>query len=87
MLPRNRLDPTFLGGPGLGVKFTLAEKLLLSKIHAKLGLDRCLHGMGSGAAPLSIETIEFLKSIGVIYFQLNQSFDPFLFIFWEIFEA
>eukprot|EP00088_Acartia_fossae_P070043 TRINITY_DN9282_c0_g3_i1.p1 TRINITY_DN9282_c0_g3~~TRINITY_DN9282_c0_g3_i1.p1 ORF type:complete len:722 (-),score=191.14 TRINITY_DN9282_c0_g3_i1:615-2780(-) len=63
-------DSILSGGPGLGVKFTLAEKLLLSKIHAKLGLDRCLHGMGSGAAPLAIETIDFLKSIGIIVSEL-----------------
>ena len=28
------------GGPGLGLKYSLAEKLVLNKVHTKLGLDR-----------------------------------------------
>ena len=55
---------------GLGLKYSLAEKLLLGKIHSKLGLDRCLSGMYSGAAPLNPETIEFLKSLGIVVSEL-----------------
>lgn len=59
-------DDVLSGGTGGGFQFNLAEKLLLKKIHAKLGLDRCPHGMYSGAAPLSLETMEFMKSLGLI---------------------
>lgn len=58
------------GGSGMGYKYALVEKLLLGKIHAKLGLDNCLNGMYSGAAPLSAETIEFLKSLGLVVSEL-----------------
>jgi len=58
------------GGAGLGLKYSLAEKLLLGKIHSRLGLERCLSGMYSGAAPLNQETIEFMKSLGIVVSEL-----------------
>jgi len=63
-------DSILAGGPGVGYKYALAEKLLLGKIHDKLGLDRCLNAMYSGAAPLSLETIDFLKSLGIVVSEL-----------------
>merc|ERR1712032_1530417 len=42
------------------------EKLLLKKIWQKLGLDRCTGGLYSGAAPLSPDTMEFFKKIGLV---------------------
>ena len=68
----------------------LAEKLLLSKIHAKLGLDRCrhhfsfflancprcTHGLYSGAAPLSHDTMAFMRSIGLVIGEVGATFLP-----------
>jgi len=54
------------GGAGKGLQYRIAEKLLLKKIWEKLGLDRCTHGLYSGAAPLSRDTIEFFKGIGLV---------------------
>jgi len=59
-------DAVLSGGKGGGVQFNLANKILLQKIHAKLGLDRAPNGLYSGAAPLSLETMQFMKSIGLI---------------------
>jgi len=58
------------GGTGIGLKYSLANKLVLSNIHSKLGLENCLNGLYSGAAPLSADTIEFLKSLGIIVSEL-----------------
>jgi len=44
----------------------MAEKALLQKVHEKLGLDRCTNGLYSGAAPLSQETWQFMKSLGLV---------------------
>lgn len=63
-------DSILAGGPGVGYKYAIAHKLLLGKIHSKLGLERCLNGMYSGAAPLSLETIDFLKSLGIVVSEL-----------------
>ena len=54
------------GGQGSGLQYRMAEKLLLRKIWEKLGLDRCTHGLYSGAAPLSPDTMEFMKSVGLV---------------------
>ena len=35
-------------------------------MHSKLGLDRCTHGLYSGAAPLSHDTMAFMKSLGLV---------------------
>jgi len=79
-------DSILAGGKGGGLKYKLAEKLLLNKIHAKLGLDRCTHGLYSGAAPLSLETMHFMKSVGLVISEIygmtenpnnnNNFFDP-----------
>lgn len=62
----DHFDSILAGGNGLGIKYSIAEKLVISKIHAKLGLDRCLGGLYSGAAPISTDTMQFLKSIGLV---------------------
>ena len=54
------------GGAGKGLQYKLAEKLLLRKVWEKLGLDRCTHGLYSGAAPISKDTMEFFKGIGLV---------------------
>jgi len=59
-------DSLLAGGRGSPVKYGLAEKLILGKIHAKLGLDNCVGGVYSGAAPLSMESIQFMKTIGLV---------------------
>ncbi|MBW2718302.1 MAG: AMP-binding protein, partial [Deltaproteobacteria bacterium] len=43
----------------------LANKLVISKIKAAIGLDE-LVGAGSGAAPASLSTLEFFASIGLV---------------------
>ena len=43
----------------------LANKLVISKIKAAIGLDE-LVGAGSGAAPASFSTLEFFASIGIV---------------------
>src|SRR5215212_583951 len=45
-------------------QFDTADKLVLSKVRAKIGLDR-LEACNVGAAPTPPETIEFFHSIGV----------------------
>ena len=40
--------------------------MMIRKIWEKLGLDRCTGGLYSGAAPLSHESMEFFKSIGLV---------------------
>jgi len=59
-------DSILAGGAGHPLKYAVANRLVLSKIHARLGLERCLGGLYSGAAPLSPDTLTFLKSIGII---------------------
>jgi len=53
--------------PGLGLKLqhALAEKLVLSKLRAKLGLDRCRF-LVSGGAPLAAEIAEFFHGVGLL---------------------
>lgn len=51
--------------PGLlGLKFKLADKLVLSKVKAALGFDRCL-ALLSGSAPLNAEVHEFFLAMGL----------------------
>jgi long-chain acyl-CoA synthetase len=52
------------GNPG-GVGHWLADKLVLSKLRARLGLDRCRF-LISGGAPLSAEIAEFFHAAGLL---------------------
>jgi long-chain acyl-CoA synthetase len=52
-------------GFGLGLQHGIAEKLVLSKLRAKLGLDRCRF-LVSGGAPLAAEIAEFFHSVGLL---------------------
>jgi long-chain acyl-CoA synthetase len=53
--------------PGLGLKLqhALADKLVHSKLRAKLGLDRCRF-LVSGGAPLAAEIAEFFHGVGLL---------------------
>ncbi len=48
----------------LRAKYAVADKLVLSKIHKALGLDRC-RVLVSGAAPIPSATLDFLASVGI----------------------
>lgn len=50
---------------GLGLKFKVADKLVLSKIRAKLGMDR-VHVLLSGSAPLPREVASFFAGAGLV---------------------
>jgi len=59
------------GGPGNSLEFRLVQKLLLSKVHQKLGLDRAANGgLYSGAAPLSIQTFQYFQSLDLPIMEL-----------------
>ena len=49
----------------LGLKFGVADKLVLSKIRAKLGMDR-MHVLLSGSAALPREVAEFFAGAGLV---------------------
>ena len=55
------------GGAGNSFEFRLVQKLILSKVHQRMGLDRAAHpshgGLYSGAAPLSIQTFQYFQSL------------------------
>jgi long-chain acyl-CoA synthetase len=53
------------GRPGLGWQHRLADKLVFSKLRAKLGLDRCRF-LISGGAPLAAEIAEFFHAVGLL---------------------
>eukprot|EP00927_Polykrikos_kofoidii_P053339 TRINITY_DN4773_c0_g1_i4.p1 TRINITY_DN4773_c0_g1~~TRINITY_DN4773_c0_g1_i4.p1 ORF type:complete len:778 (+),score=97.53 TRINITY_DN4773_c0_g1_i4:203-2335(+) len=58
-----------LGGDGsYPFGYTLADKLVLSKIKANLGLDECIFGF-TGAAPIRVDTLEYFGSLGL---QINE---------------
>jgi len=58
-----------LGGNGVvPFGFNTAEKLLLSKVKALLGLDQCMVGY-TGAAPIKLETLEFFGALNI---QINE---------------
>jgi long-chain acyl-CoA synthetase len=52
-------------GPWLGLQHALADKLVFSKLRAKLGLDRCRF-LISGGAPLAAEIAAFFHSVGLL---------------------
>jgi len=58
-------DDMLSGGKGNPLEYALAKKLVLNKIHEKLGLERCT-GVYCGAAPLNSDTINYLKSVGIL---------------------
>ena len=60
-LQRGSRDYPFL----LNLQYKLADKLVLSKIRARLGLDRCIF-MLSGSAPLPSEIHEFFAAAGIV---------------------
>ncbi len=53
--------------PGAGLRFShgLADRLVLSKLRRKLGLDRCRF-LFSGGAPLAAEIGTFFHSVGIV---------------------
>ena len=69
------LDSLLVGGKGSPLRYRLAERLILKKIQARLGLDNCVGGVYSGAAPLSMETIQFMKTIGLV---VNEIYGEYL---------
>jgi long-chain acyl-CoA synthetase len=52
-------------GPWLGLKNAIADRLVFSKLRAKLGLDRCRF-LISGGAPLAAEIAEFFHAVGLL---------------------
>ncbi|MEQ1565654.1 MAG: AMP-binding protein [Myxococcota bacterium] len=50
---------------GLGLQFRLADRLVLSKLRARLGFDR-VGVLLSGSAPLGLEVHEFFLSMGLM---------------------
>ncbi len=53
----------------LDVQFKAADKVVFSKIHTALGLDRCRLFV-SGAAPIPASSLEFFSSIGITVTEL-----------------
>ncbi|HET9138086.1 long-chain fatty acid--CoA ligase [Actinophytocola sp.] len=53
----------------LGVQHRIADKLVLSKLRAKLGLDRA-RICASGAAPISPETLEYFWGLGIPVYEV-----------------
>ncbi len=57
------------GGRGKPLFYGLANKLVFSKVRAKLGLDRCKVQITS-AAPISRDTLEFFLSLGIPIYEV-----------------
>eukprot|EP00092_Neocalanus_flemingeri_P008766 GFUD01009439.1.p1 GENE.GFUD01009439.1~~GFUD01009439.1.p1 ORF type:complete len:716 (+),score=170.32 GFUD01009439.1:61-2208(+) len=62
------------GKPGNSLKYRVARKLILTRIHAALGLDRAAHpqlgGFYSSAAPLSTQTFQYFQSLDMPIMEL-----------------
>jgi len=62
------------GKPGYSMQYRIAQKLILSRIHAALGLDRAAHpvlgGFYSSAAPLSTQTFQYFQSLDMPIMEL-----------------
>jgi long-chain acyl-CoA synthetase len=53
----------------LAVQYSIADKLVLGKIKAALGLDR-VRFAAVGAAPISVEVLEFMASLDVVIWEI-----------------
>jgi len=62
------------GVQGESLRYRLARRLILSRVHAALGLDRAAHpthgGFYSSAAPLSVQTFEYFQSLDMPILEL-----------------
>ena len=62
------------GVAGESLKYRLARRLILSRVHAALGLDRAadpqLGGFYSSAAPLSVQTFQYFQSLDMPIMEL-----------------
>ena len=56
------------GQPYSSLARTLARKLVISKIHAGLGLDELVLAV-TGAAPISRGTLDFFASVGIVIYE------------------
>lgn len=56
-------------GERVGIGAMLADRLVLGKVRAKLGLHRVRHA-ASAAAPISLGTLEFFLSLGIPIFEI-----------------
>ncbi|RHY02225.1 hypothetical protein DYB25_006211 [Aphanomyces astaci] len=56
-------------GGGTPCGYTIAQRLILSKVRAALGFDRC-QGMLSAAAPISLETVNFFAALDIPLYEL-----------------
>ncbi len=56
-------------GAAVGFAAAIADRLVLGKVRAKLGLHRVRHA-ASAAAPISLGTLEFFLSLGVPIFEI-----------------
>ncbi len=56
-------------GEPVGLAARIADRLVLGKVRAKLGLHRVRHA-ASAAAPISLGTLEFFLSLGVPIFEI-----------------
>ncbi|MEM7586610.1 MAG: long-chain fatty acid--CoA ligase [Acidobacteriota bacterium] len=63
-----RLDGLRVSGL-LAIQFSLAQKLVLSKVRSKLGMDRA-QLCSSGAAPIRRDVLEFFASLGVVIYEV-----------------
>lgn len=56
-------------GKSRGLSYKIADKLVFSKVKAKLGLDRCRFQI-TAAAPISKSTLEFFLSLGIPIYEV-----------------